>query len=99
MGCVGGWEAWFVELDVRDLSCHLDFTRRARAGTLSRRVQDAAQGVAVVGALLLRFQVKLGLVRGKYLPTGLHAVEASCVCVCFFPLCLSCCYCEVGLVQ
>ena len=27
----------------------------------------------------LRFQVKLGLVRGKYLPAGLHAAEASYV--------------------
>ena len=27
----------------------------------------------------LGFQVKLGLVRGKYLPAGLHAAEASCV--------------------
>ena len=35
-------------------------------------------GVAV-GALLLGFQVKLGLVRGTYLLAGLHAVEASYV--------------------
>ena len=28
---------------------------------------------------MVRFQVKLGLVRGKYLPAGLHAVEASYV--------------------
>ena len=46
---------------------HLDFTLRARAGTLSKRVREAALGVASVGALLLGFQVKLGLVRGKYL--------------------------------
>ena len=60
-----------MELDVQDLGGHLGFTRRAGAGTLSRRVKDAA----TVGALRLGFQVKLGLVRGKYL--GLHAVEAS----------------------
>ena len=36
-------------------------------------------GVAAVGALPLGFQVKLGLVRGKYLPAGLHAAEASYV--------------------
>ena len=27
----------------------------------------------------LGFEVKLGLVRGKYLPADLHAAEASCV--------------------
>ena len=36
-------------------------------------------GVAAVGALPLGFEVKLGLLRGKYLPAGLHAVEASYV--------------------
>ena len=50
---------------------------RALAGTLSRRVGEATVGVAAVGALPLGFQVKLGLVRGKYLPAGLHAAEAS----------------------
>ena len=39
----------------------------------------AIVGVAAVGALPLGFQVKLGLVRGKYLPAGLHAAEASYV--------------------
>ena len=62
-----------------DLGGHLDFTFRARAGTLSKRVGDAIVGVAAVGALPLGFQVKLGLVRGKYLPAGLHAAEASYV--------------------
>ena len=56
----------------------LDFTYRARAGTLSRRI-GATVGVAAVGALPLGFHVKLGLVRGKYLPAGLHAAEASYV--------------------
>ena len=65
-----------VQLDVRDLGGHLDFTFRARAGTLSNRVCEATFGVASVGALLLGFQVKLGLARGKYLPAGLHAAEA-----------------------
>ena len=36
-------------------------------------------GVASVGALPLGFQVKLGLVRGKYLLAGLHGAEASYV--------------------
>ena len=68
-----------VQLDVRGLGGHLDFTRRARAGTLSMRVREATVRVAAVGALLLGFQVKVGLVRGKYLPAGLHAAEASYV--------------------
>ena len=70
---------WKVQLDVRDLGGHLDFTFRAWAGTLSQRVGKATVGVAAVGALPLGFQVKLGLVRGKYIPAGLHAAEASYV--------------------
>ena len=70
---------WKVQLNVRDLGGHLDFTGRARAGTLSKRVGKATVGVAAVGALPLGCEVKLGLVRGKYLPAGLHAAEASCV--------------------
>ena len=70
---------WKVQLDVRDLGGHLDFTFRAEAGTLSHRVGKATVGVAAVGAQPLGFQVKLGLVRGKYLPAGLHAAEASYV--------------------
>ena len=54
---------WKVQLDVRDLGGHLDFTKRARAGTLSKKVGEATVGVAAVGALPLGFQVKLGLVR------------------------------------
>ena len=69
---------WKVQLDVRDLGV-LDFTWTARAGTLSKRVGEATVRVAAVGALPLGFQVKLGLVRGKYLPAGLHAAEASYV--------------------
>ena len=70
---------WKVQLDVRDLGGHLDFTRRARAGARSKRVGEATVGVASVGALPLCVQVKLGLVRGKCLPAGLHAAEASYV--------------------
>ena len=70
---------WKVQLDSRDLGGHLDFTGRARAGTLSNRVGEATIGVAAVGALPLGFQDMLGLVTGKYLPAGLHAVEASYV--------------------
>ena len=50
---------WKVQLKVRDLGGHLDFTLRARAGTLSNRVREAASGVASVGALPLGCQVKL----------------------------------------
>ena len=75
----GDGDFWKVQLDVRDLGGHLDFTCRARAGPLSNRVRDATLEVASVGSLPLGFQVKLGLVRGKYLPAGLHAAEASFV--------------------
>ena len=70
---------WKVQLDVRDLGGHLDFTFRARAGTLSKRVGESTVGVASVGVLPVGFQIKLGLVRGEYLPAGLHAAEASYV--------------------
>ena len=59
----GDGTVWKVQLDVRDLGGHLDFTRRARAGTLSNWVREATIGVAAVGALRLGFQVKLSLVR------------------------------------
>ena len=51
-------------MDVRDLGGHLDFTRRARAGTLSTRVRQAALGVAAVGALPFGFSGKVGAVLG-----------------------------------
>ena len=47
--------------------------------TLSRRVKEATHWVAAVGALPQGVRVKLGLVGGKHLPAGLHAVEASYV--------------------
>ena len=67
----GDGKFWKVQLDVRDLGRHLDFTRRARAGTLSCRVKEATARLATVGALPLGFQVMFGLVRGKYIPVGL----------------------------
>ena len=70
---------WKVQLDVRDLGGHLDFTFRARAGALSNRIREATFGVAPVGALPFGFLVKLSLIRDTYLPAGLHAVEASYV--------------------
>ena len=50
-----------------------------RSGTLSNRVREATIGVVAVGALPPGFQVMLGLVRGTYIPAGLHAAEASYV--------------------
>ena len=44
---------WKVQLDVRDLGGHLDFTFRARAGTLSKKVGEATDG----GLLQLVFYV------------------------------------------
>ena len=41
-GCGGFWK---VQLDVRDLGGHLDFTLRARAGTLTNRVGKATVGL------------------------------------------------------
>ena len=64
--CMKLWEVssdgkpWKVELDIRDLGGHLDFTKRARARTLSQWVRVATHGVAAVGALPLGFKVKLG---------------------------------------
>ena len=40
----GDGRFWKVQLDVRDIGRHLDFTRRARAGTLSCRVKEATAG-------------------------------------------------------
>ena len=66
---MGDGRPWSVELDVHDYGGHLDFTERAGAGTLSRRVKEATH------ALHLGVLAKLGLVRRKCLPAGLHAVD------------------------
>ena len=47
---------WRVQLDVRDLGGQFDFTCRARAGTLSKRVGEATLGVAAVGVYLWVFR-------------------------------------------
>ena len=49
----GGGGFWNVQLDVRDLGGHLDFTMRARSGTLSKRIREATLGVSSVGAFRL----------------------------------------------
>ena len=68
--CLGRWRLrdisgdggfWKVKLDVRDLGGHLDFTFRARAGTLSKRIGEATVGVASVAALPLGFPGQVGL--------------------------------------
>ena len=53
----GDGQPWKVELNVPDLGGHLDFTGRARAGTLSKRVKEAPHRVVAVGALPPGFQV------------------------------------------
>ena len=74
---LSGWVwSWIFGILVVILTL-LEGEARARAGTLSLRVKEATRGVAAVGALPLGFKVKLGPVRGKYLPVGLHAAEAS----------------------
>ena len=66
----GDGRFWKVQLDVRDLGRHLDFTNRARAGTLSCRVKSAT-------AVLLRW-VPCPLDFSQ-IGAGLHAAEASYV--------------------
>ena len=56
----GDGGCWKVQLDVMDLRGHLDFTRRALAGSLSNRVVDATVGVAAVGAYLWGFRLSWG---------------------------------------
>ena len=70
---------WKVQLDVRDPGGHLDFTHRAWVGTLSKRVARLLLVLLRLVLYLWVFQVKLGLVRGEYLPAGFHAAEASYV--------------------
>ena len=74
----GGGSFWKVQLDVRDLGGHLDFTLGARAGTLSNRVREATFGVASVGALPLGFGVKLGLRYSVFLSSCLGGKVSGC---------------------
>ena len=52
----GNGSFWKVQLDVRDLGGHLDFTLRARAGTLSKRVR----GVTFCWCFTFRFSGQVG---------------------------------------
>ena len=49
------------QLDIGDLGGHLDFTKRARAGTFCERVGGPTVGVAAVGALPLGFSGQAGV--------------------------------------
>ena len=51
----GGGSFWKVQLDVRDLGGHLDFTLRARAGTLPKRMRDAILGSSCSWSFTLGF--------------------------------------------
>ena len=71
---------WKVQLDVRDLGGHLDFHSIVLVLVLFLvRLVRLQLGLLQLVLYLWDFQVKLGLVRGKYLPAGLHAAEASYV--------------------
>ena len=50
----GDGRPWSAGLGVQGLGGHLVFTRRSRAGALSRRVRGATREVAAVGSLPLR---------------------------------------------
>ena len=64
-------------MDTRDLGGHLDTTYRRRSATLSGRVLGLLAAVWVVMALPLDFAGKLRVLRTKFLPGALHAIEGS----------------------
>ena len=70
-------DRWSVKLDARDLGGHLDTTRRKRNTTLAGRVVGLLAAVLVVMALPLDFAGKLRVLRTKFLPGALHAVEGA----------------------
>ena len=68
---------WKVQLDVRDLGGHLDFTFRARACTLSKRVGEATVVLLQLVLYLWVFRLSWGWFVVSIFPAGLHAAEAS----------------------
>ena len=72
-----GGDRWSVKLDTRDLGGHLDTTCRRRNSTLAGRVLWLLNAVLVVMALPLDFAGKLRILRTKFLPGALHAIEGS----------------------
>ena len=70
-------DKWTVKLGTRDLGGHLDTTYRKRNTTLAGRVLGLLAAVLVVMALPLDFAGKLRVLRTKFLPGALHAIEGS----------------------
>ena len=70
-------DKWSVKLDTRDLGGHLDTTFRRRNTTLAGRVLGLLAAVLVVMALPLDFAGRLRILRTKFLPGTLHAIEGS----------------------
>ena len=70
-------DKWSVRLDFWDLGGHLDTTYLRRACTLVGLVLGLLAAVPVVMALPLDYAGKLRVLRTKFLPGALHAVEAS----------------------
>ena len=73
----GAGDKWTVKLDTRDLGRHLDTSFRRRNTTLAGRVLGLLTAVLVVMALPLGFVGKLRVLRTKFLPGALHAIEGS----------------------
>ena len=80
-------DKWTFKLDVRDFGGggeegHLDATFGRRAASVSCAVLGLLATVLVVTALPLDFAGKLAVLRTKFLPGALHAVEASRISFC-----------------
>ena len=73
----GEGDKWSVKLDTRDLGGHLDTTFRSRNRTLAGRVLRLLGAVLVVMALPLDFSGRLRVLRTKFLPGALHAIEET----------------------
>ena len=70
-------DKWSVKLDTRDLEGHLDTTYRRRNTTLAGRVLGLLAAALVFMALPLDFAGKLRILRTKFLPGALRAIEGS----------------------
>ena len=79
MGCVGGGRPWSVELGRLGSWWSFGLHEVGWSRYSLKEVKVATHGVASVGALLWGFRLSKVWFRGKYLPAGLHAVEALCV--------------------
>ena len=72
-------DKWTVKLDTTDLGGHLDTTFRRKNTTLASPVLGLLAAVLVVMVLPLGFVGKLRVLRTKFLPGALHAVEGSSI--------------------